>query len=132
MASGKNEDKPEYVTNDWQIEWLTATPQNLGSLQSVTDEEGIRRVEEAVNRCFRDGFKSEEYKFWYFYSEGNTFIKVIVSNRKPNYDMILTGELPALGMVMFRAEDTDFGNIWKDLACQIEEKAKQIALTSAG
>ncbi|KAL5476846.1 hypothetical protein ACEPAI_3032 [Sanghuangporus weigelae] len=113
------------AAQEWTLMWHTATPQDLGDLEKIADDKGIRTIENAVNKYFQDGFKSAKYKFWYFHSEGHTFTKVVVAENKPNYDMILIGEWPALGMVMFREEDENIADIWEDLANQIEEKGRE-------
>ncbi|KAL5498639.1 hypothetical protein ACEPAH_1994 [Sanghuangporus vaninii] len=112
------------AAKEWTLMWRTATPEDLGDLEKIADDKGIKAVEDAVNKYFQDGFKNAKYKFWYFHSEAHTFTKVIVAENKPNYDMILTGEWPALGMVMFREEDENIAEIWKDLANQIEERGR--------
>ncbi|KAL5521660.1 hypothetical protein ACEPAF_2408 [Sanghuangporus sanghuang] len=112
------------ATKEWTLTWRTATPEDLGDLEKIADDKGIKAVEDAVNKYFQDGFKNTKFKFWYFHSEGHTFTKVIVAENKPNYDMILTGEWPALGMVMLREDDENVAEIWKDLANQIEEKGR--------
>ncbi|OCB91651.1 hypothetical protein A7U60_g1086 [Sanghuangporus baumii] len=112
------------ATKEWTLTWRTAAPEDLGDLEKIADDKGIKAVEAAMNKYFQDGFKNAKFKFWYFHSEGHTFTKVIVAENKPNYDMILTGEWPALGMVMLREDDENVAEIWKDLANQIEEKGR--------
>ncbi|KAL5514306.1 hypothetical protein ACEPAG_2394 [Sanghuangporus baumii] len=129
MSENADRKKPFNVkraaAQEWTLTWHTTTPQDLGGLEKIADDKGIRTVENAVNKHFQDGFKSAKYKFWYFHSEGHTFTKVVVAVNMPNYDMVLTGEWPVLGMAMFREEDKYVADIWKDLANQIEEKGRE-------
>ena len=55
---------------------------------------------------------------------GNTFKAdfIVVAEEKPNYDMILMGADPALGMAMFRREHANYAEVWRDLANQVEQK----------
>ena len=37
-----------FARDDWQLVWKTATPQELGDLREVEDEDGIKLVQESA------------------------------------------------------------------------------------